>query len=1311
MLLTYLIQEESVVATPFEALSPGDVESISSDGDIGDNFEDDLGNGNEANSPANEPNPENSPLSTPDQDPEQYEPILSDEDMEDAEFQDYEFEDIKDITIEKTPEFDPAKPIDRLQNLVDPSLSIGENIMKNPKLACSGDASKFIELLESWQSEEISESWVEMLEQLIPLVSTSLYSKPSCVPKLIEWVEIGLNVNRAKEQTQPAFKVRHLKAGLRLAFSLCTGGFNTLPSLIEAGLFRMVTNLIKEEYMALSLKLLALSVLDAALSNNQAMESFIQFRPDVDHEQNGVGFLLEQWQNSKVTRVKFALNNLIRKINYYETLIFVHQKCSHLANSDLENEEKDQLASALKSVDEIYIDMKLKIGQFKRFLPVGAHFGFPQSTFESHTAAYSMMKSAKLLECLLICLTNLQLEESVNVQVFELIDHFLSEEHGLRFLASQLETTQALIKTLTVLNQPLGLKMAYSMRIISILDELSNANLEEITSEDDIESFKALQILCETPVGRLNVAKVLSMSNYSDPLFKIAKSTPLLSAARNLSLDLIHSTVSMVDCPEYLFKYGNQLRQIFTEENKLAHLAFWVKHYDCSNIQTLCQELSANIEKAKSNPEELIPIMRVLKYLALPDLDQTLVEFENANKRQLLLELFSQDGLSTLSNILAAVASAFEHPELHAATLSGIKGLNVVNLVLPCMSLLRAILTLVASSQGAEFKNLTPVGPLLSIYELLHAYRPDNPFYQSVNESLQLTVKSLMAYTQPCSEEQLPKSTWTQMVAEVFKHISLRPNTVLPGLDLLSKLLPRPLPVCGTRLIRSEDEKRIISFYRLWGAHLHPLASAIHEIISLFSVSSVRKLASKLFEICGLMSDLGPSLALIVVQSVVEGLVGSIKIDRKLDYNSETTKSRLCLLTGLSARGAPKIAMLHLLRNGGSEENGLITLLTWVLNKNIEDKRYIELELILKFLDNLFQPKELVFSSEWIALPSREIIQSVSSCLLDLIITLAQEQKSSHAKDILSALSILHLISGSDVGRHWFKVCLEGKSEPFAAVFNFCSCIDEKKENLISRTIELLKKCYPHFESSATFLSKIVGCDAENKEKHPLCQLSELNTDIEELYKLVSEVQHSDIPLEKVLDSDTPPTPVAEQLPAQFLLQEPTRESKPPTVFDLPSLPETKEHLKNLDLAEIVAATLPDINLAQEIEKLNNMHRGDDIRLSQSDVSLSRERAVRKPMSAPIRGRLLFPRSVPSSRGDTFRSRPPNTSRPPSLHVDDFLALESAGQQPTGPTGYNKQTMRAAKEMLVTRPQMRGRPMAPERRGRFMATPAPTYRR
>lgn len=68
----------------------------------------------------------------------------------------------------------------------------------------------------------------------------------------------------------------------------------------------------------------------------------------------------------------------------------------------------------------------------------------------------------------------------------------------------------------------------------------------------------------------------------------------------------------------------------------------------------------------------------------------------------------------------------------------------------------------------------------------------------------------------------------------------------------------------------------------------------------------------------------------------------------------------------------------------------------------------------------------------------------------------------------------------------------------------------------------------------------------------------------------------------------------------------------------------------------------------------------------------------------PMRAR-GFARSVPQ-RPDLFRSRPPNTSRPPSLHVDDFVALETCGAQPTGPTGYNK----ISRELLASTRISRG---------------------
>jgi len=51
---------------------------------------------------------------------------------------------------------------------------------------------------------------------------------------------------------------------------------------------------------------------------------------------------------------------------------------------------------------------------------------------------------------------------------------------------------------------------------------------------------------------------------------------------------------------------------------------------------------------------------------------------------------------------------------------------------------------------------------------------------------------------------------------------------------------------------------------------------------------------------------------------------------------------------------------------------------------------------------------------------------------------------------------------------------------------------------------------------------------------------------------------------------------------------------------------------------------------------------------------------------APMRGR-GFGRGMSTNRGDMFRSRPPNTSRPPSMHVDDYMKMEMQGSSSSMP--------------------------------------------
>jgi len=55
----------------------------------------------------------------------------------------------------------------------------------------------------------------------------------------------------------------------------------------------------------------------------------------------------------------------------------------------------------------------------------------------------------------------------------------------------------------------------------------------------------------------------------------------------------------------------------------------------------------------------------------------------------------------------------------------------------------------------------------------------------------------------------------------------------------------------------------------------------------------------------------------------------------------------------------------------------------------------------------------------------------------------------------------------------------------------------------------------------------------------------------------------------------------------------------------------------------------------------------------------------------PAKPRTFIRPIVGPHRNDAFRSRIPNSSRAPSLHVDDFIALEKHNQQQAA-AGYNR---------------------------------------
>ena len=138
-------------------------------------------------------------------------------------------------------------------------------------------------------------------------------------------------------------------------------------------------------------------------------------------------------------------------------------------------------------------------------------------------------------------------------------------------------------------------------------------------------------------------------------------------------------------------------------------------------------------------------------------------------------------------------------------------------------------------------------------------------------------------------------------------------------------------------------------------------------------------------------------------------------------------------------------------------------------------------------------------------------------------------------------------------------------------------------------------------------------------------------------------------------------------------------DTAPADTVQLDLLAVAHKYLAGLDLQSAAKEVTKERTLATDRKKKGVKKSLMETKVLQNKNIIS---AFKDGKNVTLRGR-GFARTA--FKTDPFRTRPPNTSRPPSLHVDDFLVLEMKGQQPTGPTGYNKQSVKAAKELFALR--------------------------
>lgn len=519
-------------------------------------------------------------------------------------------------------------------------------------------------------SADAQELWVhsgEHLLQALQLVHTHFAYAPrrraldalvgEHCDALVLLLRCGLDWSCAMAQPQPAYKLRHLKIGARLAELLggCTPFVGVLLFRERFDVFGRLFELYGEKYMALSIRLQLLRAIGACLDTRCAMEYFLQ-APDAASPvyRQVVGAL----QANPPTRAKFALRALLKKVNLYEALQLVREicvKCFVAGNRENEGTDHQLLAATLA---EIWRAMggggvgALAYQQPRRFLPVAAKFEIAEDRWAQRAAAATLrgyFECHAFAETLLVLLAHRaephRLPQNVLALVVRCVERLARTTAGLEYLSGCGALGAVLVKCLlgsggaeaeeessaaegmdvddaggaalagekaTALAgdrfHALGVEISIRLRTKRLLDQLVGTAPED--GDELVSILHTLYSLCAQPAVRQHCCNTIAMpASIVHLLETIDRERKLLGSLKTpavinspiigYALDILEQTVRHAQHVDYLAEHGAALADLVKSALLAAHNKPAV---DDATVATL-QELAVLLKPVADVPD------------------------------------------------------------------------------------------------------------------------------------------------------------------------------------------------------------------------------------------------------------------------------------------------------------------------------------------------------------------------------------------------------------------------------------------------------------------------------------------------------------------------------------------------------------------------------------------------------------------------------------------------------------------------------------------------------------------------------------
>uniref|UniRef100_A0A672SH45 Vir like m6A methyltransferase associated n=1 Tax=Sinocyclocheilus grahami TaxID=75366 RepID=A0A672SH45_SINGR len=931
--------------------------------------------------------------------------------------------------------------------------------------------------------------------------------------------------------------------------------------------------------------------------------------------------------------------------------------------------------------------------------PTNARITGPPERDDPYPTLYRYMHACHLLESLTVVLSYPATCANIGVlQALRELMRFLSQsQQGLLFLLSQHEPTNLLLHTPAggegSMDDGFWVWLMQTLHALQGVAELNGAELEDGDNPDVLATLHSLYLISFSSTGRNAVAHAFSLDNNLSCLVNLVEFHAKEGKARksvtyNYACMLVLLVIQTSGDLRMMEHYAAPLLNVCkADENnaKLQELSKWLEpleklHFDISGIPTLIDCIKQNLENLMTaDGVGLVTALRVLCHVACPP---TTVPGQQKDLKwnQAIIALFSAEGMDTFIKVLQKLTSLLLLPwRLHGPMGHIAQRLMMLSVASCSLRLIRAMLKELLCGGTCEFRDVRVPSVCVALHKILCSTpttgrldAEELRIQGDVTEIL-LTFTHAVSEQETGSEETVAGNSWSLMLKEVLNSILAAPENIYSSLSLLSELLPLPLPMQTTQALSVQGVGVAMNTRKLWSVHLHAQAQVLQEVLRCVCVSSCPPLLSMLRRLCIQLCDLAAPTATLVMRTLLEQL-------------QEEMQQLLALLDSLASQRACKSAMLALL--GGSARNEGRS------DGKVEDKLS---DLFPSLVAMLVLPADAALSAQQNAELTASILQSLCDQDVSLVVSGSGEASVSEAEQLANALptrdmmtcicdGMLEVLGNTHSSYTLQLTCLRTMmflTEHDYGLYHLKSSLKRNSSaisSLIRReTTSFNKELTELLSALFDFLRQIV-----NNENMKLCKEDEsLETLLENVAGLRQIIESSgDAPANA--EPETEPTlPAPEPLQTQFNHR---------TVFVLSDVldeqlkalwfspfqsdeMETDVDMVKVDIVALAQQCCPDLDLKAELERSflsepaspghskppkgfrlgKHKHETFITSSGNSDYVQPAKRAHFMP--APRgRGRGAFGQL--SRPHDIFRQRKQNTSRPPSMHVDDFLAAE-----------------------------------------------------